>query len=113
VNPTEKPVSLSRHSRNCGVCAHPEREEIEDRFVAWQSPSSIAQDFGLADRSTVYRHAHAFGLFPKRQRNIRAALERIIERAGEVDVTTSAVVAAVQAYSKSMPQDSGLTAANR
>jgi hypothetical protein len=39
-------------------------------------------------------------LFPKRQRNVRAALERIIEKAGEVDVTASAVVAAVQAYSK-------------
>ena len=31
----------------------------------------------------------------KRQRNARVALERIIEKAGEVDVTTSAVV---QAY---------------
>ena len=31
---------------------------------------------------------------------IRAALERIIEKSGEVDVTASAVVAAVQAYSK-------------
>ena len=36
----------------------------------------------------------------KRRRNVRAALERIIERAGEVDVTAAAVVAAVQAYSK-------------
>ena len=34
------------------------------------------------------------------QRNVRAALERIIEKAGEVDVSASAVVAAVQAYSK-------------
>lgn len=33
-------------------------------------------------------------------RNVRAALERIIERAGEVDVTASAVVAAIQAYTK-------------
>ncbi len=31
---------------------------------------------------------------------MRAALERIIEKAGEVDVTAAAVVAAVQAYSK-------------
>ena len=54
----------------------------------------------LADRTSVYRHAHALGLFPKRQRNVRAALEKIIERAGEVDVTAPAVVAAVQAYSK-------------
>jgi len=54
----------------------------------------------LADRASVYRHAHALGLFSRRQRNVRAALEKIIEKAGEVDVTAAAVVAAVQAYSK-------------
>jgi hypothetical protein len=48
----------------------------------------------------VYRHAHAFGLFAKRQHNVRAALERIIEHAGDVEVTAASVVAAVQAYSK-------------
>lgn len=31
---------------------------------------------------------------------MRAALERIIEKAGEVEVTSSAVVAAIQAYAK-------------
>jgi hypothetical protein len=35
-----------------------------------------------------------------RCRCIRAALERIIEKAGEVEVTAGAVVAAVQAYAK-------------
>ena len=68
--------------------------------MAWRSPASIATEYGLSDRTSVYRHAHALGLFTKRQRNVRAALERIIERAGEVDVTASAVVSAVQAYSK-------------
>ena len=93
-------LSLGRHQRNCSVCGHPQREEIECAFIAWRSPAAIAEEFSLADRASVYRHAHALGLFPKRQRNIRAALERIIERAGDVDVTASAVVAAVQAYSK-------------
>jgi hypothetical protein len=96
----EKPVSLGRHQRNCSVCAHPQREEIESDFVAWRSPATIAGDYGIADRASVYRHAHALGLFPKRQRNVRAALERIIEKAGEVEVSASAVFAAVQAYSK-------------
>ena len=96
----EKPVNLGRHKRNCSVCAHAQREEIEADFIAWRSPASIATEYGLADRTSVYRHAHALGLFTKRQRNVRAALERIIERAGEVDVTASAVVSAVQAYSK-------------
>jgi len=60
----------------------------------------LTEEFGLADGSSVYRHAHALGLFPKRQRNVRAALERIIEKAEGVDVTAAAVVSAVQAYSK-------------
>jgi hypothetical protein len=48
----------------------------------------------------VYRHAHALQLFPKRQQNVRAALERIVERVGDVEVTASAVVAAVQTLAK-------------
>jgi hypothetical protein len=65
-----------------------------------QAPATIAEEYILADRASVYRHAHALGFFPKRQKNIRADLERIIEKAGEFDVTASAVVAAVQAYAK-------------
>lgn len=93
-------VSLGRHQRNCSVCCHQQREEIERAFIGWRSPAAIAEEYALADRASVYRHAHALGLFSKRRRNIRAALERIIEKAGEVDVTASAVVAAIQAYAK-------------
>ena len=93
-------VNIGRHRRNCSVCAHACLEEIEADFIAWRSPAAIATEYGLADRTSVYRHAHAVGLFEKRKRNIRVALERIIERAGDVEVTASAVVAAVQAYSK-------------
>ncbi len=96
----KKRVSVGRHKRTCSVCSHPKRAEIEADFTSWRSPAAIAQEYGLTDRASVYRHAHAFGLFQKRQRNLRAALERIIEKAGEVDVTASAVVAAVQAYAK-------------
>ena len=93
-------VSLGRHQRTCSVCRHEQREEIESAFIGWRSPAAIAKDYGLADRSSVYRHARALELFEKRRRNIRAALEHIIEKAGDVDVTASAVVAAVQAYAK-------------
>jgi hypothetical protein len=99
-NDRRKGVSRGRHEKSCTICKHPQREEIERDFVGWRSPSEIAKTYRLSDRSTVYRHAHAFGLFAKRRRNVRAALERIIEKAGEVEVTASAVVAAVQAYSK-------------
>lgn len=93
-------MSRSRHEYNCSVCSHPHREEIERDFVNWVSPATIAKQFKLANRASIYRHAHALDLFPRRQRNVRAALEKIIERAGEVDVTAQAVVAAVQACSK-------------
>jgi hypothetical protein len=95
-----KSVNLGRHRRNCTVCAHLRCKEIEADFVSWRSPAAIANEYGLGDRSTIYRHAMAFGLADKRRRNIRAALEKIIEKAGEVEVTSSAVVQAVQAYSK-------------
>ncbi len=103
-------VSLGRHRRSCTVCAHQQREEIEGAFIGWRSPAAIAEEFGLADRASVYRHAHALWLFPKRQRNIRAVLERILEKAGEVDVTASAVVSAVQAYAKINAAGNGSTA---
>ncbi len=96
---TKKP-SLGRHKRTCSVCRHTKCAEIEADFIGWRSPAEIAKEYRLSDRSSIYRHAHALGLFPKRQRNVRAALERIIEKAGEVEVTAASVVAAVQAYSK-------------
>ena len=95
-----KTANLGRHRRACTVCKHPECAEIESEFIAWESASTISAQYGIADRATVYRHAHALGLFEKRRRNIRAALERIIEKAGDVDVTASAVVSAIQAYAK-------------
>ena len=95
-----KAISIGRHRRNCTVCAHAHCADIEDAFISWRSPAAIAEEYGLADRASVYRHANALGLDGKRKRNIRAALERIIEKASDVDVTATAVVAAVQAYSK-------------
>ena len=95
-----KTVNLGRHKRNCSVCCHDRCVEIEADFISWRSPAAIAKEYGLADRTSVSRHANALNLFAKRQRNLRAALERIIEQAGEVDVTAPAVVAAIQAYSK-------------
>jgi hypothetical protein len=97
---TPKAVSLGRHRRKCSICVHPQQADIEAEFIAWTSPAALAKEFGLKDRTSIYRHAHACSLFALRQRNVRAALERIIERAGDVEVTSSAVVAAVQAYAK-------------
>src|SRR6516162_1729620 len=97
---SEPARDLGRHQANCKICAHQRRDEIEREFVNWTSAAAIAKAFALKDRASVYRHAHATGLFTKRQRNLRAALEKIIERVGDIEVSANAVVAAVQAYAK-------------
>lgn len=93
-------MKASRHERDCQICRHERREDIERDFVEWESPARLARQYKLGSRSTVYRHARAFDLFSKRDRNIRAALGRIIEKVGNVRVTGATVVAAVAALSK-------------
>jgi hypothetical protein len=95
----KKPVSRGRHEYHCSICALSRREELELAFVNWSSPARIAKEFRVS-RDSVYRHAHALALFEKRRRNVRVALERIIENAGEVEVSAAAVVGAVTAYAK-------------
>ena len=92
--------NLARHERGCRICAHPRRQEIEQDFIAWSSPAKIVREYGLQNRSTVYRHAHAIGLFSKRARNVRAALERIIEKVDDVPVNAAAVVQAIATYTR-------------
>ena len=95
-------ASLNRHKAQCTICAHEKQKEIEAAFVAWESPEKIATEYGLTHRTTVYRHAKAFGLNLKRQQNIRVPLERIIERAGDatLQVTGATVVQAIAVYAK-------------
>ena len=89
---------LSHHQRKCVICHHPDRETIEEMFVHWHSSSSIHRRFMLRDRSTIYDHAHATGLFAKRRRNLRYALEHMIERADECHISSHGIVAAIKAY---------------
>lgn len=95
--PKEKTAArknLRRHARKCGVCRHPSRKEIEQDFLCWQSPDVIAKAHGIADHSSVYRHAHALGLFDRRNQTLRLALGPIIERSMTVRVTADAVIRA-------------------
>ncbi len=96
-------VNPGRHEARCSICSHPDREQIEQEFTSWVSPAKIAEEHSVQQaisRDSVYRHAHALGLMEQRRRNVRAALERIIEKAGDVDVNASAVVGAVSAYAR-------------
>jgi hypothetical protein len=92
--------NIFRHALKCRICVHPQRQMIEDDFVDWKSAAQIVREFRLANRHSLYRHARALNLFPKRRRNVRAALELIIEHAGDIEVNASAIVAAVQALAK-------------
>ena len=92
-------VNQGRHAAQCSICKHNQREEIEHEFLTWKSPDKTAAAFGIC-RDSIYRHARAMNLLEPRRRNVRFALERIIERAGDVEVNASAIVSAVAAYSK-------------
>jgi hypothetical protein len=88
-----------RHEANCRICSHPEREQIENEWIAWGNTSRLAKQYALS-RDSLYRHCHALGLFEKRARNLKGALEKIIEQADSVPVNAGAVVQAIQAYAK-------------
>jgi hypothetical protein len=70
---------LSRHSRRCSICAHPDRDAIEAEFIRWRSPEKIAKDYNLGSRLAIYRHAHAAGLLDQRRRHVSRVLESFLE----------------------------------
>lgn len=65
----------------------------------WSNTTKLGAEYSIS-RDAIYRHAHALGLMDKRRRNVRAALEKIIEKAGEVEVNAAAVVSAVSALAR-------------
>jgi hypothetical protein len=98
IPPPSPAPDFERHRRKCAVCNHPEREAIEELFIYWHSAGSIQDHFNLPDWSTLYRHAHAAGLYERRRHNIRAVLDHLLESADGVEATPMSIVAAVRAY---------------
>ncbi|HEV3482017.1 MAG TPA: hypothetical protein VGR97_06765 [Candidatus Acidoferrales bacterium] len=93
---------LSHHARHCTICHHPERQAIEEEFIHWHRPKSIASDHAVGARS-VYRHARALGLFERRAIHLRDALGHIIEKAENASITADTVVRAVYAHAHLSP----------
>lgn len=91
-------IDIPHHQYRCAVCKHRHRADIEEAFLRWHNVSWIAADFKLPNRNSIYRHAHAFGLFDRRRSNLRFALEHIIEEAERVRPNAPAVIDAVRAY---------------
>jgi hypothetical protein len=94
-----KPMSIGRHKKHCKVCSHSQKAEIEQEWLDWGDTNRIASDYGLS-RDSIYRHAHALGLYDRRRKNLRRALEKLIERGEMVPLTANAMVAAIQVLAK-------------
>ncbi len=94
----EPQPTCDRHGRKCAICADPYRDEIEELFLDWRRPSEIAEELGLHLR-TLYRHAHATGLYSKRQGKLRTVLDRILESVDDATVSGDCIIRAVRAYS--------------
>jgi hypothetical protein len=86
------PPDFARHAERCSVCTHPDRDAIEADFIRWRSPQVIAREYKLAHRTSVYRHAHATGLFAWRRRELGRVLEGILESAEHIPVAASDVI---------------------
>lgn len=97
-NATNAP-SADHHERHCSICEHPERDEIEAEFVEWFYPGQIAHRHDV-ERRALYRHAHATGLYARRDANLRFALAALIECCHEAEVSGDTVVRAVRAYTR-------------
>lgn len=95
----ERDVSLGRHKAQCSICKHPQCEEIEEAWLSWIGVATIESKYKVS-RDSVYRHAHALGLFSKRRRSLIPAYERIIERGDTVNYNGSNIIAALRALEK-------------
>lgn len=89
----------SHHQRHCTVCAHPDRAAIETEFLHWHAPGHIPYDYKVS-RSAIFRHAHAVGLFARRNRKLRFALGHLIERVQDVEPTADSIVRAIHAFAR-------------
>jgi len=93
------------HSRKCAICRHPDRLLIELEFLEWGHPALIAYEYNLSDRNTVYRHAHAAGLFVRRCRNLLCICEGILEKAGRKQITSRDLTFAFNYVERSVRND--------
>jgi hypothetical protein len=88
-----------RHSRDCSVCAHRDRQEMEREFCEWKPAEAIARERRIS-RAALYRHICAMRLLGRRDANIKQALANHIEKGYRVKPTASSFIAAIQAYAQ-------------
>ncbi|MGA8012493.1 MAG: hypothetical protein WB949_08715 [Candidatus Acidiferrales bacterium] len=89
--------SRAMHVARCKICRFDVENAIDEAFVNWECVYKIAREFEISARS-IYRHAHATGLFAKRDRNIRRALGHLLHEADRVVPTADSVVSAAKVF---------------
>lgn len=94
----DDPANISRHRRLCVICHHEDKYAIEQAFLAWHRPNDIKHEFRLPNRMCIYRHARAAGLFEKRARNLRSALEKVMEESTCRPPSADSIIRAVRVY---------------
>jgi hypothetical protein len=94
------PIDIKRHADQCAICKSEDRQEIENLFLHWMSPGYIVEQFRVRSRMTLYRHMHATGLYEYRRRNLRSALDHLIENAASTAVSGDCVIRAIRAQSR-------------
>jgi len=104
-SPEKKQVDLKYHRLRCEICRHALCQQIEEAFLQWRSPKTIMHCFRVKTETSIYHHAHAFGLFDLRDQNLRLALGNIIEDADTLPITAQDVLRAV--YSLAHINDQG------
>lgn len=77
------------HIVNCKVCAHEDKEEIERRYMAFESAPSIARDYKPLTHNSITRHAAYFNLNLKRVQDNRKNLRQIIAHGLPVILNTT------------------------
>jgi hypothetical protein len=96
---SDLPPDFSRHARRCVVCAHPDRDAIEGDFIRWSSPSAMAKTYKIADRASIYRHAHSTGLFNPRKREVGRVLETVLENVEQCPIDSfDTIIRAARLY---------------
>jgi hypothetical protein len=89
---------VDRHARLCIICRHPYRDHIDFDFIHWGQPETIVREYHLRSRKNLYRHARATGLYYLRSRNIRSALDHVIEHIADTQRDPSPAIQAVRIY---------------
>ena len=69
----------AQHRAICLVCNHPQKEDIERRYLAFETCEKLAAEFGLSDDS-ISRHGLYFGLDERRVGDTEKLLKIVVAR---------------------------------